>query len=246
MKKVTFIDSGIGGLSTLREFSKICYDCEIKYVADNANVPYGNKSKLKINALVCELFNRFVEYDDDVVCLACNTMSSCALTNVQEKYPIKVFGVTPNYFEPIENGKSKIMLLGTCRTIEENIDTYKKKGLIVKPQSDLAQIIERYIFDKALLREKIERIYEQSIQLDVDAVILGCTHYSLVRDIFKDVFSKYTTFYDNNSNVARDIARHLELNDSEKFGRNNKITIRLTDNNSLEVEKYMKILKNIV
>ncbi|MEG1805656.1 MAG: hypothetical protein RR327_04590, partial [Clostridia bacterium] len=110
----------------------------------------------------------------------------------------------------------------------------------------LAKIIERYIFDEEIIVEKIEQIKNDSDQQNIDAVVLGCTHYSLVKDIFQSVFSKYIAFYDNNLNVVSEMTRYLNLNEVEKIGQNNSYSLRLTDNSDAEVEKYLKLLKNNV
>ncbi|MEG2116527.1 MAG: aspartate/glutamate racemase family protein [Clostridia bacterium] len=246
MKKVVFIDSGIGGISTLREFAKNSYDCEITYIADNLNVPYGGLAVEKIMSNVEGLFNRFVDFEPDITCLACNTMSTTIKNALQKKYQFRIVGVCPNVDDPIKDGKRNILLLGTKRTIEENYEEYRKKKIIMRPQSDLAKIIERYIFDEEIIVEKIEQIKNDSDQQNIDAVVLGCTHYSLVKNIFQSVFSKYIAFYDNNLNVVSEMARYLNLNEVEKIGQNNSYSLRLTDNSDTEVEKYLKLLKNNV
>ena len=241
MLKIGFIDSGIGGFSLLREVNKRVGGCELIYIADNLNAPYGNKTREEVTSTVIDVVKNYLPIDTDVLVLACNTATATALEDLKDRYHFRVFGVSPETKTPKIKGKKRILLLATNRTIMENSKKYKEEGVFLYPTADLATFIEENYYDKKLLRNKIEKIKEGVAEYEIDSVVLGCTHYS-----FQEVFSKYVPIFDDNITVASEVVDYVSHISDMDFDASNEISLVMTRDNTKEMEKYRRILKEII
>lgn len=175
-RAIGIIDSGVGGLSMLKNLVKYYEGENYIYLADNLYMPYGNKSKTclksRLNELVEFLYNN---YNVKLVIIACNTLSITALSGFKTKLPVKVIGLDLN------NLSQNSLVLCTKLTSKgcEQLNT--------KPLNRLATIIEDNIFDT----NKLERTIKNSLtklEIQEKSIILGCTHYELVSNTFKKLF----------------------------------------------------------
>ncbi|MBO5909926.1 MAG: hypothetical protein J6Q15_00300 [Clostridia bacterium] len=171
------IDSGIGGLSLLKHLTIKYPNENYIYLADNAYMPYGNKSKKwlisRINELVDYLYSNF---DVKLVILACNTASICSLQHIKTKTPVKVLGLDLNIYS---DAKYKIICTKQSSKNYANLNVY--------PCNNLANAIEDGLYDITTLRKKIFRTISKANIIE-DNIVLGCTHYELVNNIFKQVY----------------------------------------------------------
>ena len=175
-RPIGIIDSGVGGLSMLKNLIKYYEGENYIYLADNLYMPYGNKSKTclksRLNKLVEFLYNN---YNVKLVIIACNTLSITTLTGLKNKLPVKIIGLDLN-----DLAKNALVL---CTKLTSKGYTH----LNAKPLSRLATIIEDNIFDT----NKIERTIKNSLtklEIQEKDIILGCTHYELVGNTFKKLF----------------------------------------------------------
>ena len=170
------IDSGIGGISMLKELrQKYKYENYI-YLADNQYMPYGNKSSKFLCGRVLELVNYLVTtYNVKLVILACNTASVCCLNYLSKHSPVKVLGLDIGY---LTESCHKILCTSATSRKYKQLNTYSC--------GSLARIIEDNFFDKALIRRKISKILNKA-NLFETSIVLGCTHYELVSQLFNDV-----------------------------------------------------------
>ncbi|MBE7076810.1 MAG: hypothetical protein E7374_02835 [Clostridiales bacterium] len=162
---IGILDSGIGGVSVLKEIIKRNGGGNFIYLADNAMMPYGNKTKEEIQQRVTSLIDMLKnKYKVDKVIVACNTASSLLETDDNDIIKMQ-FNKEDTYIgthlTKKQIGDNVIELKSLARIIENNINNKDK----------LDRIIKRYI-DTLRLRE-------------LDSLLLGCTHYELVNDIFK-------------------------------------------------------------
>nr|WP_300004432.1 glutamate racemase [Tissierella sp.] len=193
-RKIGIIDSGVGGLTVVKEFSRLLPDESIIYLGDNKNVPYGNKTEEEIISLTKKMIDFLIEKDVKLIAVACNTISSLLeryfldskipivsiinpATHYVNKGEFKSVGVVAtrftigtNIYEELLNGEDKDL-----KVVSESIPTLA--GLI-----DSGNYSEQEILD--VIRPAIESILEQS---PVEDIILGCTHYPIVIDKFKQM-----------------------------------------------------------
>ena len=177
---IAVLDSGIGGISLLRELIKVMPNENYLYFGDNDNAPYGSKNIRTLKTITEKNIDLIKRYNVKVLALGCNTLSVNLLSDIENYSGIKTFGVFPPVESAILNGKT--LLLATERTAER----YKKiPNLLSVGLKDLAGDIERNAF--SLNKVNFER-HLNLVGLDMKnikdykTVILGCTHYNFIKN----------------------------------------------------------------
>lgn len=188
MDKVAVIDSGIGGLAILSRLVGVL-PCEYHYYADNAYMPYGNMNRQQLLDRACSIIDSMLPYNIDRVILACNTLSVATLPRLRYMYPkLTIYGCEPPIGQALQYTASRSVLVATPYVVSNTADS---DSLIKVQLPELATMIEdsatfnsmyRYI-DSAL--EGIETF---------DSIILGCTHYSHIKDIFHQLYPAVKVF----------------------------------------------------
>ncbi|MCX7998176.1 MAG: glutamate racemase [Leptospiraceae bacterium] len=218
--KIGVMDSGFGGLSVLEDLSSYFPYSDILYYGDLLNSPYGTKSKRKVLEFVIEIVNFFLSHNVNAVLLACNTATSAAVEYLREKHEIPIFGMEPA-IKPalIENPNEQIAVLATSLTLrEEKFENLGKKlnalHRIVPYNCDgLASLIDKEDLESA--RKFIQPILEDALSRGIRAVVLGCTHYVLMKDIFREL-APQMKFYDGNRGTVRHIYNTLKPENTER------------------------------
>jgi len=213
IKKVLFIDSGIGGLSTLAHCLKLCPTLNYTYVADNLNAPYGNKTPKQIIGFLTKIIDAELKINSiGIIVLACNTATATAASFLRTKYPkIKIIGTEPAILPALKetNLNEKVLVFATPTTCRQTkfkklINPYKN-SLIVSPLNNLAQLIEKqFSYPNIATINNIKAVlfkYCAEYGTNVSCVVLGCTHYSLITPIFKEIFK--VPIIDGNMGVAK-------------------------------------------
>lgn len=191
MKKrpIGIFDSGVGGLTVLREVEKLLPFEDIVYFGDTARVPYGNKSKSTIIKFSRESAGFLKRKRVKMIVAACNTSSALALENLKKSSNIPVLGV-------IEAGvkkavavtrKKRIAVIGTKSTIKSN--SYQK--LIAKENKSIkvyskscpffVPLVEEGILNGRIVKEAVKMYLKGLKDKGIDVIILGCTHYPLLK-----------------------------------------------------------------
>ncbi|EQC52335.1 glutamate racemase [Bacteriovorax sp. DB6_IX] len=193
--KIGIFDSGIGGLSILKEIHQLDRALDIYYIADSLNNPYGEKSQEFIIQRSTEISQQLIDEGCQIIVVACNTATAWAIDQLRETFKEVTFvGVEPyiNVINKREDLKLKTgLVMATPLTgsslrfkeLKNRLDPENKLQVYL-PQS-LARIIERNFFDNSSELES-EVLKEVShIPKDYDFYILGCTHYPLVSNILE-------------------------------------------------------------
>lgn len=220
-KKILFFDSGIGGLSTLAQALKICPTLSYIYLADNKHAPFGKLTRLKV---LCHtkhcLDSQIKQGEIGAVVLACNTATNCALSDLQKAFNVKILGVEPAVKPAIDaTPTGKILVLATPTTMAQQrfktlVSPFKSR-LILAPQPTLASAIENHFSAPTLATHNHILSILLSIKRDnpcVSALVLGCTHYSLIKPEFEAVFG--VPCFDSNASVATELLQ-LTTGDNE-------------------------------
>lgn len=201
--RIGFLDSGIGGLTTMSVCAKSLGGGDFVYLADEKNAPYGIKDKTDLIQIGQNGVKFLSRLGCKVIVLACNTLTAIAKPKLCLTYPnITFIGVEPAVI-PASKENLKVALLATPRTIgSERVKALLQscRGKVTAyPISSLATIIENYSEDSEFLTRYAER--NLKYLFDYDAVVLGCTHFIYLRPIIEKVFPNIK-IYDGNLGVA--------------------------------------------
>ena len=216
--KIGIFDSGKGGLSVFDEIRKILPNEEYKYIADSKNCPYGEKSDAELMEIVRNNVEELRKWGAKVIVIACNTATTKCIDKLRVEYKDLLFvGTEPAIKLAADSGAKKILVMATPGTVksehtlklvEENKKTGQEITLLACP--GLADAIEFNGDVDAKLAELLED------NLDFDYVVLGCTHYSLVKDQIQRKFPS-AKIVDGNFGVAKRVREVISsLNSCER------------------------------
>ncbi len=215
---ILIFDSGVGGLSVLAETRKLLPDAPIIYVADNAALPYGDKTEAEIAARVSGLLGRLSErYNPRLICIACNTASTIALGMVREVLETPIVGTVPAIKPAAEMTRTGVIgLLGTKATIRQayvdNLEAEFAAGkrLIRHAAPELVAAAEAKLRggapDPAIFARAAAGLRDQPDGANIDTVVLACTHFPLLEQELGREFGENVRFVDGAQGIARRIA----------------------------------------
>ena len=204
--RIGVFDSGIGGLTVLKELIKYHKDNEYIYYGDTINVPYGNKSKEELMSIASNIIEFFIKEKVDAIIVACGTISTTIFNDLKEKYNIPLYNVidsTINYLN--DNNIDNICVLATEKTIASH--TFKNElhasNIYEIACPNFVPIIEDRMDKKELLPSIEEYLYEIK-NTNINNIILGCTHYPLISSEIKNYLGN-VNLYNMGEYLAKDI-----------------------------------------
>lgn len=183
--RVGMFDSGIGGLTILKEFIKIHPFNEYIYYGDTINMPYGEKNKEELMNISREIINFLITKDVDIIIIACGTLASNIYKEIKKEYKIPIYDIIkPTIEELKENDIKRVLLLGTEKTIESKLFENKLKNINIhvdaKACPKFAPILEGKI------KEDINLVLQDYLYdykgMNLDCIVPACTHYNLIKD----------------------------------------------------------------
>ena len=210
---IGIIDSGIGGVSVLREILKQGINANFIYYSDSKNNPYGDKSNDEVYSIVKNIVNFLLEKGCVAIVIACNTASAMCVKRLREEYPDTLFiAIEPAYKMVHDyNPKGKTLVMATKGTLASEkflalFNKYDNNRTILLPCSGLAELIEEGN------EVKIDRYLDDNLSRykDIDNVVLGCTHYPLIKDNIRKVLGD-VKFFDGSLGVSKELVRQLNL-----------------------------------
>lgn len=244
---IGIFDSGVGGLTVLKEIKNILPNEEIHYFADTARLPYGDKEKEEIVEYSREIINFLLKKNVNIIVMACNTATSLALDIVKKEYDIPIIGVIESGVNSvIANKYSKVGIIATNGTIKSN--KYKneihnrKENIIVysKACPKLVPMIE----NKLLIGEEIEntiKMYMDDIADKIEALVLGCTHYPIIKDTINNIYP-HIYIIDPAIELAKNV-KNIMLNNN-LLDKNNAKTYYYASNNIEKFKKFAEFFLN--
>lgn len=215
MKNVLLIDSGSGGLNILKECVKVVPYCNFLFFCDNKNLPYGNKTKDKLEKITIENLKMIYDFFKfDIVILACNTLTCTCIEKCRQTFPDKIFVGTVPAIKPALNEfeEKDIFVLATKATIEHNVLLGKTKCVKRRSMSTLAEDIDKNLDNLGILKEKLKT--ELACE-KCKALVLGCTHYIALKNIFLEIFGEDIKIFDGANGVARRLKSFVETYEKE-------------------------------
>lgn len=230
-------DSGVGGITVFKEIVKNNPNEDIIYLGDSKRFPYGSKSKESIIELTKNGIEFLIDKDVKEIIIACGTATSQALVEVKKMYNIPIKGIIDSTVKYIKNENIKnIGVMATVGTIRS--EGWKNSILMEIPDAKvrnkacalLAPMAEEGWIDNeiAVLTIK-EYLKELSKDEDLEALILGCTHYTLFRKIIEKELNSKVKIIDTGEILAKEIKKDLLDKGMENMQKNPKYEIFLTD-----------------
>lgn len=197
-RPVLVFDSGIGGLTVLRELRVMMPDRRFVYIADDAGFPYGDWEEEALRARIVELFGKFIAgYDPEIAVIACNTASTLVLDDLRRAYPAVPFVGTVPAIKPAAERTSSglVSVLATPGTVKraytrDLIQSFATQCHVRLVGADrLARVAEAHIrgekIDEALVVEQIAPCFVEKDGERTDIVVLACTHYPFLANVFR-------------------------------------------------------------
>jgi glutamate racemase len=245
-RPIGIFDSGVGGLTVARSIRRQLPGEDIVYFGDTARVPYGNKSRATIIRFTREIMDFMMGNKVKMVVVACNTASSLCLPVLRKIYPVPVAGViAPGVKEAVCISKNgRIGVIGTSSTISsgayerELVKTKRPCCFFAKPCPLFVPLVENRFINDTITRQVAERYLDGLKKKNIDTLILGCTHYPILKTVIGKVMGD-VRLVDSSFAVAREVKRMLskmEL-DSCRRNRRGKIKCYLSD----DVEGFRKV-----
>jgi len=255
-------DSGVGGLSILKEFLIELPEYNYIYFGDNKNAPFGDLSSDEIYSNTCQALDFLFSKGCEIVIIACNTISAKALKKIQQKYLVnnypdkKVLGIIIPIIESLDNLEKNdtIGIIATNVTINSGVynNEFRKANikniLISKATPQLVPLIEDYNTHISDLRSCLLEIFSEFEEKKINHLILGCTHYLLIADEIEKIITKNITVV----NVPKEVTRRLKkyLQKHSNFEKTLKQELKLEVYKSMENMKeaqilYKKYFKNV-
>ncbi len=217
---IGILDSGVGGLSVWREIVSLLPDESIIYLADQANIPYGNKSAEEITVLAKRSVGFLVKQQIKLLVIACNTITVTCLSDLRLAYPdMPIIGVVPVVKAAAEVSKNKrIGVLSTVATANSEyqrnlINKFADDCFVLNIGTDkLVPSVESGEVDGSYLRNILQKELRPFEEQNVDALVLGCTHFPFLEPVMKRMVGEKTQILDSGKAVARQVERILKHN----------------------------------
>ena len=213
-------DSGIGGLSVLKEIHQLLPDENLIYVGDSAHAPYGDRSKKHVRDRSQFIADFLLDQGVKAIVVACNTATAEAADQLRETLDVPVIGLEPAVKPAAKLSKSGVIgVLATQRTINSErllglTERYAKdKKVLAQACPGLVEQVEACDLHsdetKALLQQYIDPLLQQG----ADALILGCTHYPFLLPAIRDITGNKIEILETGRPVAEQLKRVLKQND---------------------------------
>ena len=244
-------DSGLGGLTVVKELMRQLPSEDIVYYGDTARVPYGTKSRRSIIGFSKENTKILLKYKVKMVIVACNSSSSYALDILRKEFRVPIIGVIHAGAKKASalTHNNRIGVIATSATIAsgqyvKTIKHYKKTVKVFSKACPLfVPLVEEGWFSKPVTLEVAKNYLESLKKSGIDALILGCTHYPLLKNTIQKVMGKKVVLVDSAKEVAREVKQLL--NETE-HGRILKRKARYKFLISDRPQEFKRIAKNFL
>jgi len=222
IQPIGIFDSGIGGLTVARAITKLLPNEQIIYFGDTAHMPYGEKSAEAIKHYSIKIAEFLKFKNCKMIVIACNTASAAAYKSVVKSTGMKDLIV--NVIDPAvayvvkHHYRQRVGVIATKRTISSNV--YAKRIEALDPVSDVVQLatpllapmIEEGFYNNKISQTVINSYLSKSKLSKIDALILGCTHYPLIKDEIQSFYGKSVHIVDSSEIVAQYVKEVLAKN----------------------------------
>lgn len=210
-------DSGVGGLSILKEIRRELPNEDLLYVADTAHVPYGDKSVEYVERRSAAIAEFLVGSGAKAVVVACNTATAAAIPSLRSRFSLPIIGIEPAVKPAAEMTRSGVVgILATSGTLaSERFSALRSRfgsqiEVIVQPCAGLVEQVERAELESLATRMLLEKHLANLLDRGADVIVLGCTHYPFLSPLIREIAGPAVSLVDPSAAVAREVRRRLE------------------------------------
>ena len=216
-KPIAVFDSGLGGISVLRELLRQMPGENFLYFGDSANAPYGSRSTEDIRTLTEQHAQNLFDRGAKALVIACNTATSAAVRELREKHPGRIIiGIEPA-LKPAADAfpGGTLLVMATDATLrEEKFDSLMMKfrgqcRIIKCPCPGLVEFVERGELESSALHDRLLEIFAPYSKEVIDAVVLGCTHYPFLKKAIRRSLGEKPLLFDGADGTAKETRRRL-------------------------------------
>lgn len=236
---IGIFDSGIGGLTVARAVKKELPGEQIIYFGDTAHLPYGDKSTAAIQAYSVKITQLLLEKGCKLILIACNSASAAGYDLVREYVGRKakvlnVIDPVVDYLRENYAGK-RVGLIGTKQTVNSGVYEQKvqelHQGITLHSLATplLVPVIEEGFHNGEISRKIIEKYLDDPVLKDLQALILGCTHYPLIKSSIQDYYGPGVEIIDSSEIVAKALNSYLGYNNLHNRGSNGTDLFMVSD-----------------
>ena len=239
---IGFFDSGIGGISVWKEVVKLLPRENTIYLADSKNSPYGSKTISEIQDISFKNTKWLIERGCKLIVVACNTATTNSINLLREKFEIPFVGIEPGIKPAIKESKNgKIGVLATRGTLsselfEKTSQSFFGIDIIEKDGDGIVEIIESGEFENNELESLLRKYLNPMIDYGIDQLVLGCTHYFIVKELIKKIVGDKITITNYNVAVATQVKRILEKEKTVNIEKNKIYNDFFTNGNKFAIE----------
>ena len=244
---IGIFDSGVGGLTVCDKIFRMLPGENIIYLGDTAHVPYGNKSGETVTRFSREIVKFLLGFKVKLIIVACNTASSLSLPSLKKSCPVPIIGVIkPGIREALKRTKSaRIGVIGTESTISSGIYAHEIRSInkaahvIQKACPIFVPLVENMWFDGDVTERVARKYLSPLLNRKIDSLILGCTHYPLLKKIIQRVVGRKVALIDSSTQVAKYAKELLERKGRRGGTTKGKARFYATD----DTKKFEKLAK---
>ena len=251
-KPIGVFDSGIGGLTVVRALRDLLPNETISYLGDTARVPYGGKSAATVERYSLEITRMLLAEDCKTIVVACNTASALALPRLESTTPVPVTGVIrPGAQAAVAATRNgHIGVIGTRATIKSG--AYERALRALEPAVRVSvracplfvPLIEEGWLESEITDQVVRQYLAPLVDQGIDTLVLGCTHYPLLRDAIGSFVGESVALVDSAQNCATAVTQLLERENlqasSQAAGR---LSVALTDSPDAFLEVALQALR---
>lgn len=216
-KPIGFFDSGVGGISVLKEAVKLLPNENFIYFGDSKNAPYGIKTVNEVKRLTFNAVNFLMSKEVKAIVVACNTATSAAIEDLRTCYKnIPIVGIEPALKPAVKlRRKGKIIIMATPMTLSEAkfnnlMNSYKNEAEIEPlPCAGLAELIEKGLVEGEEVNSYLKNKLKPYLKTPISSVVLGCTHYPFIKNELSKILDKNTEIIDGSIGTAKHLKRQL-------------------------------------
>ena len=248
---IGFFDSGIGGISVWKEVVKLLPRENTIYLADSKNSPYGSKTISEIQDISFKNTKWLIEKGCKLIVVACNTATTNSINLLREKFEIPFVGIEPGIKPAIKESKNgKIGVLATKGTLSSELFEKTSQSIfgidIIEKEGDgIVEIIESGKFENNELESLLRKYLNPMIDYGIDQLVLGCTHYFIVKDLIKKIVGNKISITNYNVAVAAQVKLILEEKKTVNIEKNKIYNDFFTNGNKFAIELLIDNKKSV-
>ena len=217
-RPIGIFDSGLGGISVLKEAVHLMPNEHFIFYGDNENAPYGTKTQEQIDSCVQNVVDQLLQRDIKALLIACNTATAASAKRLRSELTIPVIGMEPALkpAHELRHG-GQILVLATPATLHMDkflhlMELYGEGAVPVEGYGIVECVEDGQVRGERIL-SVLHGMLDEHLKNKTDAIVLGCTHYPLIRDIIADIMGPDVTLIDPGEETIKSVRNYMAEND---------------------------------